>query len=121
MSSSSMSSRRPLVQRFRRAFALPALLAAMLILPGCGNVKGTYTATDPDGGGGKMTMELKDDNVVTMAITGPEGMNLTQSGTYTVEGDKIIVTVNGNREELTIKGSTITADFLGEKVELKKQ
>jgi hypothetical protein len=64
----------------------PLALCACLFLTACGDsVRGTYQAE----GGMPMTMEFKSGGKVIMA-----GMGEKTEGTYKVDGDKVVVTID---------------------------
>jgi hypothetical protein len=61
-------------------------IGACLLLAGCGDsVRGTYQAE----GGVPMTMEFKSGGKVTISAMGE-----TKEGTYKLDGDKVIVTMD---------------------------
>jgi len=112
------------VRTWVRIGAMLMLVAAVLTLPGCGGVEGTYVAEEklPDGGTGKITLELKGGGVAVATISAPGGMSLPSvTGTYTVEGGKVITVLDNDRDEWTMNGDTLTSNLFGEKVTLTKQ
>lgn len=107
--------------RFAR-FAL-CLVVAGLVLAGCsGGVTGTYSHTENDGDGTPMTMtiELKSGDVAVVSMKGGP-MSTSFNGTYKVDGDKVMVTVDGDTETLTLADGGLKGQILGETVVLKKQ
>lgn len=126
MASVSASSRVTASFPAARIGAAIILALAVLASPGCsgGGVTGTYVAEEktPDGQTMKLTLELKSGGVAVMTISGPDGEAMPSvTGTYTVEGDKIITVLDNDRDELTLKDGALTADFFGEQMVLKKQ
>ena len=66
------------------------------------NLDGTYKATLPNGG----TVTATFDKGKVVANDGKD----TQTGTYTVAGQKVLITINGKTESATIEGDHLTTD-----------
>jgi hypothetical protein len=85
----------------------PGLLALALLLAACGgggdegggaSIAGTYSC-GPEGEGPQETWELRDDG--TLTIDSPGG---TVEGTWSAEGDSLLVTIEGQENRFTIEG-----------------
>lgn len=120
--SSKLSVNRAGSRPITRLLAALMLAAAIFVLTGCGGVEGTYVAQQGSGDeAGKLTLELKSGGACTMTMSSG-GMSLPAvSGTYTVRGDFITTTLAGDKDVFTRKGDTLTASFMGEALEFKKQ
>jgi hypothetical protein len=110
-----------------RAFAGLALVIFVLAVAGCGGsgAAGTYVAEDksPDGESMKITLELKSGGKAAVTISGgPDGESLpTVEGTWTQEGDKNTTVLDGDKDVYTLKDGTLTMNFFGEMITLKKK
>ena len=62
-----------------------------------------------------MTIELKSDGTFTMKLD-----TETENGTYEVDGEKISLTVDGDTQEGTIKGDTLTIGSGNDEMVFKK-
>ncbi|HWB21239.1 MAG TPA: lipocalin family protein, partial [Phycisphaerales bacterium] len=103
--------------------ALPVLaLTLTLVLVGCGGVQGKYSHEEkgPDGSMGKMTLELKSGGKATVTMSGG-GNSMSSEGTYTVDGDKVSITFQGDTQVLTKSGSKLTGKMMGESIEFVKE
>jgi hypothetical protein len=102
-------------------FAVCMVVTAFLLV-GCGGVKGVYAHTENDPGGEPVTIsiELKSGDVAVLAMKG--GMaSTTVEGTYSVNGDKVSLTFEGDTEVLTLADGGLKGEVFGENVVLKKQ
>lgn len=89
----------------KKIVAMVLALVMMFTLAACsgGSIEGKWAF-------GGTTYEFKEDSKVSISVNGA----LNYDGTYTMEGDKLTVTVNGllgeQTEELTyeLKGDTLT-------------
>jgi len=111
-----------------RVIAAPAVLCIMLLatltMTGCGGgVEGVYSHTETtDGETVTVSVELKNDNVAIFTLGGgPDGMTLTNTGTYKVEGDKVIISFEGDSETFTLENGNLVGNAFGERVELVKE
>ena len=120
--SSTMSMNRAGSRSITRLLAALLLAAFTFVLTGCDGVEGTYVAEGGSGGeSAKMTLELTSGGACTMTMSSG-GMSLPSvSGTYTVSGDTVTTTLAGDKDVFTRKGNTLTASFMGETLEFKKQ
>lgn len=91
--------------------ALLALVALASTLAACGGIEGTYTLTEGDDTMKDFTLKIEGDE---FTLSGPDpssGGELTLTGTYTVEGDKISLTMQGQESEVgTIDGNKLVFD-----------
>jgi len=106
-----------------RACAVFLLVAAVFSGCGGGGAAGTYSHEQE---GMKMTLQLKGGGKAVMSLTGPNNQQPLPSveGTYTVEGDKVTVIMDGDTDVYTLKDGTLSTgqnDFFGEQLVLKKQ
>ncbi len=91
-----------------------AISAAMLGACG-GGVEGRYFYGENDEG---ITVELRDENVAVVSITGLSSVQ----GTYSVEGDDITVTMpDGDLDIFTIVDGNLTTRAFGEDMVFEKQ
>ena len=108
-----------------RLVAMLMFAASVFVVTGCGNgVTGTYVAEDKatEDSGMKFTLELKSGGVAVLTIGGPDDQAAPPvTGTYTVEGDKIITMLDNDRDELILKDGKLAMDFFGEKLVLTKK
>lgn len=91
----------------------PSLLAAALLLAACGgggdegggaSIAGTYSCgPEEETGQPQETWELRDDG--TLAINPPEG----PEGTWSAEGDSLVVTIEGQEDRFTVEGDSFVA------------
>jgi len=122
-----MSIRSLIAPRVCRGGILAAvMLLAAVVLTGCGGVAGTYEQKEALPGGESMTMtlELRKDKTASMTIGGgPEGLggSMKMDGTYTVDGDKVNVTIAGETKVFTLKDGALTATEGGETISLTKK
>lgn len=110
----------------RQAAWVAVLAAVVSAMSGCGGgVQGTYVAHpkgDESGKSGSLKLELKKGGVAVATITGPDGQSLLPvTGTYTVEGGKVITMLDNDRDEFALKDGDLSGDFFGEKIVFKKQ
>jgi hypothetical protein len=109
----------------RRSVTGLVIALVAFILAGCGGVEGVYEMSEKDPAGETVTMslELKGDKTATFAMRGsdPDSMSLTRSGTYTVDGDKITISIDGDAQVFTLSGDKLSANFMGENVVLVKK
>lgn len=63
-----------------------------------------------------VTVELKSDDTFTMKMDKD-----SQSGTYSIDGEKISLTVDGDTEEGTLKGKTLTIGSGNEEMVFEKK
>jgi hypothetical protein len=97
------------------------LAATLLCLPGCvgSGVSGTYVFEED---GEQLALELKEGGGAVLALSERGGKALLSSqGKYTVEGDQITTVFDSTVTQLTWKDGTVTTNFYGEKVVLKKR
>lgn len=82
------------------------VLAGLLLLPACGGsdsgVGGTYSAV----GGEPVSIELKSGGQAALSAAGMG----SSSGTYTVNGERIVITVDGQARNFVRDGNCITDD-----------
>lgn len=64
---------------------------------------------------GEMSINFKDDKNFEMTA-----LNNTGEGTYTVSGEKLVLTIQGQEQEATLKGSEITLAQSGVNIIFKK-
>ena len=110
-----------------RSFLIHRLSCVLLLavlafaLTGCGGVTGTYahTQSGPDGSG-TVSIELKSGGAAVVSIKGDMG-TITQEGTYTVDGDNVIITFEGDAETFRIVDGNLTGNAMGETLTLVKQ
>lgn len=98
------------------------LIVTAVVLAGCGGVTGTYEAKAPDGEG-SLAIELKSGGIAVVAIdfgAGPDSV-MRHEGTYTVNGDKVAITFDGDTETFTLKDGELTGSAMGETLTLKKK
>ena len=74
-------------------------------LAGCGGMSGTFESDDKSG-----TIEFKGDHAYVSISPAP-----TMAGEYEVDGDKIIIKVNGQSMVLTRHGDTLEGGPFGMK------
>jgi hypothetical protein len=103
------------MRRTQRALK-PGLLAVVLLLAACGgegdeggaSIAGTYSCgPEEETGQPQETWELRDDE--TLAINPPEG----PEGTWSAEGDSLVVTIEGQEDRFTIEGDGFVASEAG--------
>lgn len=91
-------------------FSAPVLaLGALILLQACGGgsgsgLGGTYTSAEDN----PLTMELSSGGGVTMTVGGAA----SSKGTYVVDGEKVIITIEGQQHTL-IKNGNCLEDQLG--------
>ncbi len=110
----------------RSAF-LALTLSASLASIGCGGggVDGTYVHEKPgdDGRPQSLVLELQSgDKAVASMKRGLEGETLaTVTGSYSVDGDKITVSLPGDTDVSTLKDGTLTTEALGETIVFERR
>lgn len=109
---------------------LACLMVFALVLTGCGGsgVVGTTWKLDRGEASGvtvnaellkstvgDMSIAFKDEKTCEMTV-----MGATAEGTYTLNGDKLVLTFNGSDQEATLDGNEITMEQSGIKIIFKK-
>ncbi len=111
--------------RLRFVLSSVFLMLVAVTLGGCGGVAGTYAheAKAPDGTVISVTLELKSDGKEIASMKGGSSGDaaITAEGTYTVEGDKVTVTLSGDKRVYTLKDGDLTIKAMGEEMVLKKK
>lgn len=109
----------------RSLASLAVALVCSVVLAACGGVEGRYSTeeTMPDGSKAKFTLELKggDKAVMTMGGGALGSASMTAEGTYSVDGDKVSVVIDGDTEVFTRKGGALVGKMLGDDIELSKE
>jgi hypothetical protein len=81
----------------------------LIILAGCGGVKGDYTCKD----GLLVSLKLSSGGKAYVTM-GMFGQKIEKAGTYTVDGDKVNVVVDGESMLFTKSGKSLNGgDMLG--------
>ena len=83
-------------------FAYAGCSLLVLGLAGCTNVKGNYSCQ----GGLLDSLTLESDGKATASAT-MLGIKQVRSGTYTVDGDKVTVVINGSPSVFNHSGKTL--------------
>ena len=109
--------------RVRRSVAAIVLAALAVVLAGCGGVEGVYEKTEKTGDDTvTVSLELKGDKTAIFAMKGDNaGDVLSSSGTYSVDGDKITINIDGDAQVFTLNGDKLSAKFMGEDLVLVKK
>jgi len=101
---------------FTKSAALFLLAMLVLSLAACGG-SSIVGAWKTEAGGSSMTFEYKEDNTFILSIStdkeGYEAYNDSVYGTYVIDGDQVVTTLEGQETEGTaytfkIKGKTLT-------------
>ena len=73
-------------------------------------------------GGGRMAFEFADAQTVRVstASAGPGGTGSIE-GTYTVTGDQVVITIQGQPETFTLSGDTLSGELDGDQLTLHRQ
>ncbi len=117
------------MKKLVKVFGLLAVVICMgATLVACGGITGTYKGTYSETAMGvtystEMTLQLKSGDKFTMTAKismGSESSENSVDGTYSVDGEKLTLKVDGNDIEATIKDGVITLDYEGITFELKK-
>jgi len=87
-----------------RLIGSAAVVMLLAILAGCGGVKGDYACQ----GGLLDSLKLKSGGKAYITMT-MFGQKLEKAGTYTVDGDKINVVIDGESMLFTKSGKTLNA------------
>ena len=117
----------PVRRRSARALAVACLFVS-IILASCSkddeSINGIYVYDQrtPDGDGG-ITLVLSGHDMAVLKIHPPGADPLLDTeGTYHVEGETLIVTLNNAAHRYTIRNShRLEGEFLGERIVLKKK
>ena len=88
--------------------ALLALVALTSLLAACGGVEGTYSLAEGDETMKDFTLALEGDEFTLAGPNPMGGDDFEVKGTYTVDGDKISLTMGGEESEVgTIDGNKL--------------
>ena len=102
------SSRRTTKRAAYVTLALLALVALTAVVAACGGVEGTYKLAEGDDTMKDFTLILEGDE---FTLGGPNplgGDDISYTGTYTVDGDKISLNMEGEESEVgTIDGNKL--------------
>ena len=95
--------------RFRRFISITACAVLAVLAVGCGKgVKGTYACSS-----GMFLKSIVLDSDDKAFVTGNVfGMTQKKVGTYKVDGDSVIITVEGSSNQFTHKGKTLDGGAL---------
>ena len=100
---------------------LACMLLCMLVIAGCGGssegVVGTWKLTSMESNGETVGEEMLNQASIEMTFTFEEGdqfsaslMGSTVEGTYTLEGSKLTMTVDGEPAEAELSGNTFVVE-----------
>jgi hypothetical protein len=106
-----------------RRTPIPRAAFLALLLAACSDVEGTWSQEEPSelGGTARVALELHGGNKAVLSMSAGPGMDMSEEGTYEVDGDTIAVTVLGDTQVFTRKGNTLVGGGLGETLELVKE